>query len=350
MATLKDVAEKAGVSTATVSNVLTGAKHVRPELKRQVLDIISELNYSPRRSSKPSASTASKTLGIVITQLDCIFFPLVISGIQKIAMENDYDITFFPTNYNHILEKKYMQDLVCSNTAGIIFDTVVPRSDVEYFKSLAHLKVNGRKVPVVSIQEDLTHFGITSITLNSFLGGYMATEHLIQKGAKKIACITGPIDTGWATDRLTGFQNCLKENGLPHTSSYICTSDCTLLGGYQAANNFLLNALDFNGLFVQNDLMAIGAIKALREKNYKIPDDIKIIGFDNIFFSTLISPSLSTIHIPKQRLGEEAARCLIEEIKYSEKNVPRHIDLPLSLIERQSTNPAVEENWDLFPG
>lgn len=224
---------------------------------------------------------------------------MVISGIQKIATENNYNITFYPTNYDRNLEKKYIQSLVESNVAGIILDTVVPLSDTEYFKTLTNLKHgnNTSHIPVISIQEDLTDFGITSVTLDSTHGGFMATEHLIKKGCSKIACITGPLSAGWAADRLKGYQECVKEHGLSTNSSYFSVSDCTLAGGYQSANLLLMNAIDFDGMVVQNDLMAIGALKALREKGYKIPDEIKLIGYDNVFVTTLVSPSITSISL-----------------------------------------------------
>ena len=109
-----------------------------------------------------------------------------------------------------------------------------------------------------------------------------------------------------------------------------------------------MNAIDFDGMVVQNDLMAIGALKALRERGYKIPDEVKVIGYDNVFITTLVSPSITSIHIPKQRLGEEAARYLIQEIEGVSEHVGHKLELPLSLIERQTTNAKIPENWDLF--
>ncbi len=174
MATLKDVAEMAHVSIATASNVITGAKAVRPELAKRVEEAIRELNYNTIRKSKNEKNKYTKTIGFIVSQLDSIFFPLVILGIQKIAAENGYSLTFYPTNYSGDLEKKYIRNLVNNKIDGIILDSVVSYSDASYFQYLSHLQANGRPVPVVGIQGDLTPYNIPSITLNSISGGYMA--------------------------------------------------------------------------------------------------------------------------------------------------------------------------------
>ena len=160
-------------------------------------------------------------------------------------------------------------------------------------------------------------------------------------------CITGPLVTGWASERLKGFQDCLNKYHLPYNSSFYCESDCSLIGGYQATQYLLANAIEFDGVFVQNDLMATGAIKALKERGFAIPQDVKIVGYDNIFMTSLLNPSITSVHIPKQRLGEEAATLLLKLIKMPNAK-PANIELPLTLIERQTTNEAIKENWDLF--
>ena len=347
MSTMNDVAKKAGVSIATVSNALSGTKYVSPPVKEKIQQAIEDLNYTPNRTTKKVHSPVSKTIAFIVTQLDCIFFPMVISGIQKVAKENGYDITFYPTNYDGSLEKKHIHSIKSNNIAGIIIDTVISLSDATYFQDLSHISLDGTPIPVVGIQEDLSSFGIPSITLNSYHGGYLATEHLIQKGCKKIVCITGPLVTGWASERLKGFQNCLKQYNLPYNSSFYCEGDCSLISGYQATQRFLANAIEFDGIFVQNDLMATGAIKALKERGFAIPQDVKIVGYDNIFMTSLLNPSITSVHIPKQRLGEEAATLLLKLIKMPNAK-PANIELPLTLIERQTTNEAIKENWDLF--
>ena len=347
MATLKDVAELSGVSIATASNVITGAKPVRPAMKERVEKAMLELNYTPSRNGTNSRSKQTNTIGFIVSQLDSIFFPLVISGIQKIVTENNYNLIFYPTNYNGELEKKYVKNLISNKVDGIILDSVVSPSDTAYFQYLSHLQYNGKNIPLVSIQADMTSYGIPSVTLNSYYGGYMATEHLISKGCCKIACITGPLCAGWAVDRLKGYEQCLCDYNIPYNSSYVANGDCTPTSGYINTNNLLLNAVDFDGLFAENDLMAIGAIKALKEKNMNIPDDVKIVGYDNIFVATVTTPSITSIHIPKQRLGEEAARCLIQAIRGVPVPVEK-IDLPLTLTERQTTNSDIPSNWDLY--
>ena len=347
MATIKDVAAAAGVSIATVSNMLTGKKNVSPEKTTRILDAMKALNYDAGRLAVP-AEQRSMTIGFIVSQLDTVYFPLIIRGIQRIAEENGYSLIFYPTNYSSQSEKKHLKSLIASKADGIILDTVVPDSDRAYWESVIHVGRGGQRFPIVSIQNDLSAQQIPSVYFNSFESGYIATKHLIEKGCKKIACITGPSHVRWAQARFDGYRKCLEDNGLPYNSSYTATGDCTPASGYRIVNYFLLNALEFDGIFAENDLMALGAIKALMDKDMRVPEDVRVIGHDNVFVSSLTTPSISTIHVPKQRLGEEAARDLIGLINHEEIAPDYHYELPLQLIERQSTNISEQANWDLY--
>jgi LacI family transcriptional regulator len=348
MSTIKEVAQTANVSVATVSNVLSGIKKVSPKLERRVLDAIKLLNFQVDPFASGLRNKKTMSIGFIVSQLDIIFFPSVIKGIQKIAEENDYNIIFLPTNSNIILEKKYVKRLLSLRVDGIIIDSIAADSDTEYFHFLASLSYKEKNIPVVSIQRDLTEFKIPSITIDSVNGGFIATQHLIENGCRKIACITGPMCASCNRERLLGYKNALERNQMNYNSSYVMTGDCTPTSGYMETKAILMNAIDFDGIFLQNDLMAIGAVKAMLENNIRVPEDVKVIGFDNIFVGSVIFPSISSIHIPKQRLGEEAARILINKLNGNSTEECPKVELPIRLIERQSTNINAKPNWELY--
>lgn len=347
MATIKDVAELANVSIATVSNLMTGKKNVGPDKAARIIAAMKELNYNTDRLDS-LAERRSMTIGFIVSQLDTVYFPMIIRGIQKVAEEHGYSLIFYPTNYSTNEEKRHLKRLLDIDADGIILDTVIGDNDQAYWDMLSKLKKNNKKVPIVSIQNDLSYHGIPSVALDNYKGGYMATEHLIQKGCKKPVCITGPSQIRWASARLEGYKKCLENHGLPYNSSYVISGDCSPTAGYQAVNYLLLNALEFDSIYAENDLMAFGAVKALLENGFRVPEDIKVIGYDNVFVSSLPIPSISTINIPKQRLGEESARLLINLIQGQDIAPDRCDILPLQLIERQTTSPEVPVNWDLF--
>ncbi|MDR1389544.1 MAG: LacI family transcriptional regulator [Treponema sp.] len=348
MVNMKDVAMAAGVSIATVSNVLNKTKKVSPAVEARVLDVVQTMNYKVDVKARALKSKKTMTLGFVVSQLDSIFFPMVIKGIQKVAEEHNYNLIFLPTNLSFNQEKINIKNLISNYVDGIIIDSIAAEDDFEYFRYLQGLHNKSKKIPVVSIQRDMTMYGIPSASLNAVSGGDMATQHLIDKGCRKIASIAGPSVSAWARDRRIGYRAALQRAGIPYSSSYVTTGDCSIVSGYLCTKQFLMNAMEFDGIFAQNDLMAVGAIKALCEKNIDIPNQVKVIGFDNIFVSSIINPSLTTVNIPKQRMGEEGARMLINIINDGSDIKGEKIELPMNLIERQSTNPNLRNEWDIY--
>jgi LacI family transcriptional regulator len=346
MATMTDVAKSANVSTATVSNVISGNKNVSPALEARVRDAIEQSGYEVNVTA--SSQKRTMNIGLIVSLLDTIFYPIAIRGVQKIAEEHKYNLLLFQTSLNIAKEYEYVKRMLSSRVDGIIIDSAAPDEDVDYFKYLRSLKVRGKRVPVVSIQRDLSSHGIPSVYLDPRHGGRIATEHLIGKGCKKIACVTGPLSTDWARGRLDGYKTALADAGIPFSVSYVSSADSSSAGGYLRTKQLLLNALDFDGLFAHNDLMAMGAMKALSEHDISIPDDIRIIGFDNAFLASVISPSLTTINVPKHRLGEECARMLLDLIEGKKISPDDSMLLPVNLIERNSTNGDARTEWEIY--
>lgn len=350
MASIKDVAEKAGVSISTVSNVINGTRWVSGELTEKVQKAVRELNYEADLVARSLKNNRTMTIGVIITSLSRIFIPQVLNGVQKRAEEHGFHLLIYATNDDFESERKYLQLLVNSKVDGIIIDTVADIGEEEYYRGLSNLHKGNKRIPVVSIERNLSKYFVYSIYADNVKGASLATEHLIECGCQNIAHISGPSAIEMVLYRTKGYQKALGRHGIKVQDSFTVEGDFSPLSGYRAVKRLMEDGIIFDGIFADNDQMAIGAIKALREYNIKIPDKVKIVGFDNTFVSSIVRPSLSTINVPKYRMGWEAAEKLCEMIDDEEKHRAwrdQSFELMTSLLVRESTSGRAAENWDL---
>lgn len=346
MASIKDVAQRAGVSISTVSNVINGTKPVSDELVEKVYQAIGELKYEVNPVARSLKSKRTMTLGVVITNINRIFFPQVIKGIQDAASGYGFNITFCNTDDQPAKEKTFIQMLKSNWVDGIILDSVVDTEDEEYFQMLRQLGSRKKRVPVVSLERRLDEMGIDSVIVDNEEGGRMAARHLLDCGCTSMAHITGPLYSSMANDRLRGCQEELGKNGISLSKGQIQEGDFSPLSGYQAMERLLMEGRGIDGVFAANDQMAIGALKAIQEQGYRVPDDIRVVGFDNTFVASIVDPSLTTIHVPKYRMGVEAVEQLMKR-NNGEIGEPVVKELPIHILIRQSTDKAGQKDWDL---
>ncbi|MEG7531090.1 MAG: substrate-binding domain-containing protein [Hungatella sp.] len=257
-------------------------------------------------------------------------------------------LLIYTTNDDLIKEKRYFKMLVNSKVDGIIIDSVANIDDDKYYKSLANTEKGTKRIPVVSIERNLSKYGIFSVYVNNVLGAYLATKHLLDSGCKRIIHIGGPMGIEMVLHRTTGYRNALREAGMEILQDYESNGDFSPFSGYRELKKFINGGIQFDGIFADNDQMAIGAIKALKENGYKIPGDVKVVGFDNTFVSSIVKPALTTINVPKYRMGWEATETLCMLMNDPEKEMKSFsMELVANLLERESTNGAELENWDL---
>lgn len=347
MASITDVARKAGVSISTVSNVINKTKYVSDELKKKINGIIYELNYEVDPVARSLKSKKTMNIGVIITNINRVFFPQVIKGIQDETSRYGYNITFCNSDDLFEREKNFVQMLESKWVDGIILDSVADMAEEGYFKYLASIGNGKKSIPVVSLERSLENFGIDSVVVNNCIGGSIATRHLIDLGCKKIVHITGPLNFCVVQDRLKGYRNELEKEELGIDERIIVEGDFSPLSGYQAMKHILISGIDVDGVFAANDQMAIGAMKAIKEHGYRIPEDIKVVGFDNSFIASIVEPSLTTINVPKYRMGEAAAEILTKKNSQDTSN-SCFIELPVNLVVRQSTDLRGDKNWDLY--
>ncbi|MGN0186080.1 MAG: LacI family DNA-binding transcriptional regulator [Aristaeellaceae bacterium] len=354
MSGIKDVAKKAGVSISTVSNVLNKSRYVSPELVKRVEDAAEELAYEVNPMGRGLKNNKSGTIGIITEDMCGVFYPYVVKGINEIATERNYQITICDTKGTYgdqtalQRERKFFQKFVVNRVDGIIFVSMVPNEKKkEYFAEIKKMAGKYKNIALVSIERDFTSEGIDSVYFDGFSNAKIAVQHLIDCGCRKICHITGPQVLQIAQERVVGYKACMKENGLyVDEERMIAFGDYTHQSGYGAMKQLLEMTPDLDGVFCGNDQMAVGAMKYLKEIGKRVPEDIKLIGYDDVFLASVVEPSLSTIHVQKKHAGIEAAKMLFDRIDSNGERKVRGIKKEGRLIVRKSTVKDAVEDWD----
>ncbi len=331
--TIRDVAREAGVSIASVSNALNGKKKVSDETQARIEEAVKRLGYVADPTASSLKSGSSHIIGLIVPSIDSAFFPAVIAGLQSTLERRGYIINFYATDFVAENEKKYLSALLASKVSGIIIDSV--STSRAFLSSLSGLSSAKRRIPVIALERDLTEFGLTSVFTDSFAGGRLAAEHLLSMGVRHPAHISGRASAPWSHDRLDGFCSVLSEAGIALPSELIESGDFTLDGGYSAASRLMARDGSIDGIFAANDLSAVGAMRALLDVGRRIPEDIALVGFDNTYITSLTTPTVSTVEIPKDKFGSLVGEAVIRAIEGS--GAVERIELAARLIERASS-------------
>ncbi len=333
MIRIVDIAEKANVSPGTVSKILKGTYIGSPETKNRVLRIAKELGYTPNLIASSLKSRKSRTIALIVPEISVPFFPELSRGVEDVARENEYNVILCSSNNDPIQETKYLESLERRWVDGIIFSRITGDTFKEKIPRLLANRVKMVFVDRVPVENRLP---IARVEIDNEKAAYSATEFLIKLGHKDIACITGPLNTRIAQQRLEGYKKALRDNDIPVNDELIVEGTFKLDSGFKGVNILLERKVYFTAIFANNDLMAIGAIKALRKRNLQVPEDVSVIGFDGIPLSEYIEPALTTVVQPIYEMGKTAARLLLEGIKRGVE--PKdHIVLDTRIEVREST-------------
>ncbi|MBD3243987.1 MAG: substrate-binding domain-containing protein [Chitinivibrionales bacterium] len=347
MKNIKDVARRAGVAISTVSHVINNTKYVSDELKTKVQEAIRELDYEVDPVARGLKSKKTRTIGVVITGINRVFFPQVIKGIQDATAAAGYHMMLYDTGDSFDDERRALRMLESQWVDGIILDSVAERGDTEYLEGLVALGSSKKRIPVVSLERDLSAAGIGSVVVDNRQGGRLAAEHLLAYGCTTVAMIAGPRNSPMAREREAGLRERLRAKGIALDGTAVLEGDFSPVSGYTAMEKVFASGLKPDGIFAANDQMAVGVIKSVKEHGLRIPGDIKVVGFDNTFVSSIITPSLTTIDVPKYEMGHTAALQLIRAVEQG-LIAAEVAELPIRLVTRQSTDPQGDRGWDLF--
>ena len=344
MASISDVAKEAKVSVATVSYVLSKKKYVSEELTERVWMAVEKLGYKPNRLASGLRNRETKEIGVVLQNIKNIFFVQLLSGLETKLQEYGYSLIFYDTNYDIKKEKEAILSLKNRWVDGIILYSCIDEKDKSEYSKFLELNISEKEIPIVSIDRTFETENIAYISAENKKGAFEATKHLILNGKSQIIHITGRI--GWEISllRQKGYIDAMQHYGFSNNIN-MKNGKFRPIDGYEICKEMLSQNQSFDGVFAANDQMAIGCIKAIKEMGIKIPDDIAVVGYDNIFVSTMIEPSLTTVNVPRYAMGVEAARLLVELI--NEKSQNKCI-LDTNLIIRQSSDIRGERNWELY--
>lgn len=321
MATIKDVAKKANVSVATVSRVINQKGYVNEETRLLVETAIKDLNYIPNELARSLFNKHSKLIGVLVPHFDTQFYAELIEGIENQAMKLGYKIMLSNTQDDAKREKDYIHIYSQYNIDGIIVASNAHNVD-QLIKS---------DLPIVTVDHILSE-NIPSITSNNILGGIIAAQKLISGGSRYILELRGPSFLLTVSERSLGFRQVLVQNNIP----YISYDGDLLNPDIDAITKIIESHPEIDGIFATSDFLAIHAENIINKMGKKIPEDIQIVGFDNIVYTTLVSPTITTIEQPIRRMGELALETLVKLL--NEETISEfHSVLDVKLIEREST-------------
>ncbi|MBM7703555.1 LacI family DNA-binding transcriptional regulator [Metabacillus iocasae] len=330
MPTLQDVANLANVSTATVSRVLTG-QTVHTENKEKVEKAIKELNYKPNTVARNLRRKKSNLIIALMPDVKHQFYSEIIRGIEEEALKAGYNVLIGSNTFESDQELRHFELLEGSQADGIIVGTSQVKQEL--------LEEVSKRKPVVLVNGHLTGSNIPSISIDNERASYVMTKHLLQLQHKRIAHVMGPSNTMLARERLKGYKRALREAGVEFDKELVYEGDYFFHSGYEIGKRILTVQETVDAIYSTSDEMAIGIIRALTEKQIKIPQEISLVGFDDITISKYSYPSLTTIHHPRYEMGKKSFNLLLKLLN-NKKIGKKHIFLEEDLVVRESCGAA----------
>ncbi|WP_299754909.1 LacI family DNA-binding transcriptional regulator [uncultured Chloroflexus sp.] len=331
--TLDDIARRAGVSRATASRVINNHPHVNPAVRERVWQAIRETNYQPNLPARSLASRRSQVIGIIIPQsIHTLFadpyFPLLIEGIAHVCNERQFSImldlatTTDGDPYRHLGRRGFLEGAIVASAV----------EDQFLLQWLAQ-----ETIPVVSVGRIMSQQAIPYVDVNNRHGARMLVEHLLGQGYRRIATITGPMNIVAGRDRFAGYSDALYAAGLPVMPELVVEGNFSEQSGFSAMQTLLRLVPIPDAVFAASDMMALGALKALRAAGLSVPGDIGLAGFDDIPLAAAMTPALTTVRQPIGELGQTAARLLLDRLVTAPlAPVAQRVMLPTELVIRDS--------------
>ena len=331
MASIKDVARHANVSISTVSHVVNRTRFVSDKARADVEAAIRALGYVPSAVARSLKSNTTKTLGMLIPNCSNPYFAEIVRSVEDHCFASGYTLILCNTDDEPRRQSVYLQVLAEKRVDGLIIISTGEASDL-------HDLLQGLTTPTVLLDREVTHVHCDLVETAHLQGGQMATEHLVARGHRRIACIGGPADLSPSAQRIQGWRNALAAAAL--ADDLLWHSDFSSQGGFNAMQEILQSGQQPTAVFVCNDLMGIGALSAAHEAGLRIPQDLSVIGFDDIELARFTSPPLTTIVQPKQRIGRLAVDMLLERIQGGRTDTKQVLLQPELVVRASTSSPA----------
>ncbi len=332
MASIKDVAEAAGVSTATVSRVLSNGLHVRPEVRERVMATVERLGYRPNLVARSLRSQQSSTIGLIVSDISNPFFTAISRAVEDTAYEQGFSVLLCNTDENPEKEAIYLNLMHDTAVAGAIMSPTR--------QTIANFADSNLSFPIVVIDRSISNGDVDAVLLDNVDAAYRLITHLIEQDYRRIGALCSEMSTG--LERQVGYEKALRAHGLAPKSDYMKYVPPKIDAGYTATLKMLDLAEPPDALFTANSLIAEGALRAIRERNLVIPDDIALVTFDETTWSSLVQPSLTLIAQPTYEIGKTAAELLLQRIADPGRPT-RQVILKGQLLVRGSSAPQLKK-------
>jgi LacI family transcriptional regulator len=332
VSTIRDVAQHAGVSVTTVSHVINDTRYVSDETRRRVEASIAELHYVPSALARGLKNSRTHTIGVMLPNSSNPYFAEIVRGIEDACYEGGYSVILCNSDDMAAKQGRYVRVLMEKQVEGLV--VLSSGGDTELGK---YLRV--ASMPQVLVDREVEHLDADLVEVNHEQGGYLATRHLLELGHRQVACIAGPAHLSSAVERLAGWQRALDECGVKQPASLRPEGDFSSASGHSAMLRLMRKPNPPTAVFASNDLMAIGAICAATTLGLRVPQDVSVVGFDDIALAAYASPPLTTVEQPKHQLGELAAHWLLARIADPSMPHRREILEPTLRVRRSSAPP-----------
>ncbi|MEL7647456.1 MAG: LacI family DNA-binding transcriptional regulator [Sedimentibacter sp.] len=308
--TIKEIAKEANVSIATVSMVINKKdENITEATRNRVLDVVKKYNYIPNAMAGSLVTQRTHIIGLVLPDIMNPFFPGIARGAEDKANQSGYSIIFCNSDDKLEVEEKYIESLTKKMADGII---IAHSSSSEKMSEV----LERCKVPIILIDRDFDNDNICGkVLVDNASGACRAVNYLIENGYKKIAYLSGSLKTRTAYDRLEGYRKALKDNNIEFCENLVKYGEYRIEWGREGVKRLLEENEKFDAIFCGNDLIAIGAMKELKENGYSIPKDVGVMGYDDIYMASLVEPSLTTVRQPNYQMGYKAMELLEERLK-----------------------------------
>lgn len=327
MSTIKDVAKLAGVSPSTVSRTLSNRIFVEEETRQKVLRAVESLNYKPSIMARALREGRTYTIALLVPDINSLFYPMVMKSIEKYGALKGYSIILCNNNEDIECEKQNMEMLGSRGIDGVLCMSV--KDDIRHLLRFQ----KEEKVPVVLVNRDF-HEDISCIVVDNEYGGYLMTRYLLEMGHRKIAGMFGDFGLQRYRERYEGCKKALEEYGIENYRRYFIYDVNTIEEAYRCTQEALLREDRPTAFFASLDILAIGIYRGINESGLIIPQNVSVVGFDNIFMTEYMMPPLTTYNAPVDLLAQRSVECLIEQIEQGAS--PRREILKGELVSRRS--------------
>ena len=330
--TISDVAKVLGVAPSTVSRALNGHSDINANTRQAILEVARQLDYQPNLLAQSLKSSETNTIGVVIPDIERPFFATAVSGIQQVVGEAGYRVMICQSKESYDMEVSNVQALIASRVDGLL---ICHSRETENFD---HVKPEAcRGIPVIHFDRVSNEVDSAKVILDDWNGAFNVTEHLIEQGARRIAIMAGPESLLISRNRLAGYQNALKRHHMPLRPEYETHINFRPESAVAALDNWLALPEPPDAIFAINYTNAFDLLVALKQRGIRVPDDMAVVGFGDEFMASMIEPGLTTVNLHPYRIGQQAARLFLEQVRQKESFQPRTFVITGDLVIRQSS-------------